>query len=279
MSPCLTPQSLFHIFEFSIMPSFPPLLIMLGMIMMAGQINAAVVRRLPAGRRTFPKRLAATSSDEPSDPISSVDFYFPFKDLQTQIQSANIECPAPGGSYDQALSLISSNCPSNGADNVPITPCCTQDMLTDLAGTVICVQSSDMSLASSMQMAIRGFIQQCQQAGVNGLTDPLSSSISLATSTRPTTSMPPTASTSKSAPSTTITPPMSSPLTTSSRRPLSTTFSSSFSSSSTTTSGTSAPSTSHSSSALRSISLHQSGSIMGAIGMILITMLATLLHL
>ncbi|KAJ3830232.1 hypothetical protein F5880DRAFT_1606914 [Lentinula raphanica] len=253
---------------------------MVGMIMMAGQINAAVVRRLPAGRRTFPKRLAATSSDETSDPISSVDFYFPFKDLQTQIQSANIECPAPGGSYDQALSLISSNCPSNGVDNVPITPCCTQDMLTELAGTVICVQSSDKSLASSMQMAIRGFIQQCQQAGVNGLTDPLSSSISLATSTRPTTYIPPTASTSsKSAPSTTITPSMSSPLTTSSRRPLSTTFSSSFSSSSTTTSGTSAPSTSHSSSALRSISLHQSGSIMGAIGIILITMLATLLHL
>ncbi|GAW05234.1 glycoside hydrolase family 79 protein [Lentinula edodes] len=123
------------------------------------KLYAAAIRRFPAGRGT---------SADTSDPLSDVDFYFPFKDLQSQIQSANILCPAPGGPYDTALSLITTNCPSSGTDNVPINPCCTQDMLKDLAGAVGCVQGSDTSLASSMQSATKDFIQQCQQAGVNG---------------------------------------------------------------------------------------------------------------
>ncbi|KAJ3928390.1 MAG: hypothetical protein NXY57DRAFT_525435 [Lentinula lateritia] len=69
-------------------------------VMMAGQIYAAAIRRFPAGRGT---------SADTSDPLSDVDFYFPFKDLQSQIQSANILCPAPGGPYDTALSLITTN--------------------------------------------------------------------------------------------------------------------------------------------------------------------------
>ncbi|KAJ4476207.1 hypothetical protein J3R30DRAFT_414493 [Lentinula aciculospora] len=157
------------------------------MIMMVGQAHAAAIRRSPAGRG-YARRISATTSSDTSDPLSNVDFYFPFKDLQSQIQSANIECPAPGGSYDQALSLVTTNCPASGADDVPINPCCTQNMLTDLAGAVGCVQNSDQSLASSMQSATKDFIQQCQQAGANGLSDPFSSSSSVPASTRPTTS-------------------------------------------------------------------------------------------
>ncbi|KAJ3744285.1 hypothetical protein DFH05DRAFT_1460408 [Lentinula detonsa] len=89
------------------MYSFPALLVGI-VIMMAGQMYAAAIRGIPAGRGNVPKILASTSSHA-SDPIASIDFYFPFKDLQNQIQLANIECPAPGGSYDQALSLISMN--------------------------------------------------------------------------------------------------------------------------------------------------------------------------
>ncbi|KAJ3801786.1 hypothetical protein GGU11DRAFT_767757, partial [Lentinula aff. detonsa] len=257
----------------SIMYSFPALLV--GMvIMMAGQMYAAAIRGFPAGRGNFPKILASTPSDA-SDPIASIDFYFPFKDLQNQIQLANIECPAPGGSYDQALSLISMNCPSSETGNVPINPCCTQNMLTDLAGAVECVQSSDTSLASSMRSATKDFIQQCQQAGVNGLSDPLLTSSSIVSSTRPSSSVFPTASVSKSAVST-ISSTISSPSPSSSPKPVSASFAPSVTSSSTSIPSPSA--TSQSSSALKSIPWGPSISMMGTIGMILTTTLATLIY-
>ncbi|KAJ3856087.1 hypothetical protein EV368DRAFT_79002 [Lentinula lateritia] len=230
---------------------------------MAGQIYATAIRRFPAGRGT---------SADTSDPLFDVDFYFPFKDLQSQIQSANILCPAPGGPYDTALSLITTNCPSSGTDNVPINSCCTQDMLKDLAGAVGCVQDSDTSLASSMQSATEDFIQQCQQAGVNGLSDPFSTSSSVGASF---TSIPSSSSAitpTISATSTISTPSSSSP-SISVDRP-----STSFAPSSSSSSPSSASTTSQSSSAIKTIPFGPSSDSLGAITMILVTMLVTMIH-
>ncbi|KAJ3900458.1 hypothetical protein F5879DRAFT_414874 [Lentinula edodes] len=253
--------ALFVLAAISIMYSLPAVSAGI-IIMMAGQIYAAAIRRFPAGRGT---------SADTSDPLSDVDFYFPFKDLQSQIQSANILCPAPGGPYDTALSLITTNCPSSGTDNVPINPCCTQDMLKDLAGAVGCVQGSDTSLASSMQSATKDFIQQCQQAGVNGLSDPFSISSSVGASFTSIASPSSIITPTKSATSTISTPSSSSP-SISVDRP-STSFAPSSSSSSSSTSPTS-----QSSSAIKTIPFGPSSGSLGAIAVILVTMLVTLIH-
>ncbi|KAJ4495051.1 hypothetical protein C8J55DRAFT_498264 [Lentinula edodes] len=235
-------------------------------IMMAGQIYAAAIRRFPAGRGT---------SADTSDPLSDVDFYFPFKDLQSQIQSANILCPAPGGPYDTALSLITTNCPSSGTDNVPINPCCTQGMLKDLAGAVGCVQDSDTSLASSMQSATTDFIQQCQQAGVNGLSDPFSTSSSVGASFTSIASSSSTITPTKSATSTISTSSSSSP-SISVDRP-STSFAPSSSSGSSNSASSTSP-TSQSSSAIKTIPFGPSSGSLGATAVILVTMLVMLIH-
>ncbi|KIK63942.1 hypothetical protein GYMLUDRAFT_241170 [Collybiopsis luxurians FD-317 M1] len=217
--------------------------------------SPTVIHSSPAGRRTSSKLRTATTSD----PLASIDFYFPYKDLQDQIQTANILCPAPGSFYEKALSLITNNCPSDGTDDTPISPCCTQDMLTDLAGVANCIGDSDVSLTSQMQSATEDFIAQCQKAGVNGLSDPFSAASSSSTARPTSTSSVPisitSTTTSKSFSSSSFTTPALSPsLTDPTPIPLSSTTTNSAAPSSTSTSKPS-------SSALRTASLGSSSTI------------------